>query len=154
MLNYSNILCALDFDEHSTVVLLLAAALAKESNATLHLLHVAKVPTPDMDVPLPFGSAPRWEVEARWRLKDIVRKNLDEQSRFEIHVTSGLPNGDIVRTATELGVDLIVMATHGRSGLRHLVLGSVAEYVICEATCPVLVIRPTNTIHDQSPSSG
>ena len=49
---------------------------------------------------------------------------------------------DIVRTATRLAIDLIVMGTHGRGGLKHLILGSVAEHVIREAPCPVLILRP------------
>jgi len=68
MLKYTKILCAFDFDGNSTAALLLAGALAKESNATLHILHIARVPTQDMDVPLPFDADPRWEKEARTRL--------------------------------------------------------------------------------------
>jgi nucleotide-binding universal stress UspA family protein len=63
--------------------------------------------------------------------------------RYEIHVVTGVPDIDIVRLATQLEVDLIVMATHSRSGVSHLVLGSVAQHVIREANCPVLVLRPT-----------
>jgi len=143
MLQYTKILCAVDFDEHSTTLFLLAAALAKESDATLHVLHVARVPAADMDVPLPFAANPRWEREGRLRLEQLVRQNLAGHLHYEIHVTSGVPNVDVVRVARQLDVDLIVMATHGRSGLSHLVMGSVAESVIREAHCPVLVLRPT-----------
>ena len=62
--------------------------------------------------------------------------------KYEVRIVSGLPALDIVKAAAELAVDLIVMATHGRSGFAHLILGSVAEHVIREAACPVLILRP------------
>ncbi len=143
MLNYSKILCAFEFDENTTVALSLATSLAKESNATLYILHIARVPTQDMDVPLPFDAEPRWEKEAKARLARIVRKTVKAAVKYVIDVRTGVPDTDIVRAAQELGVDLIVMATHGRKGLGHFVLGSVTEHVIREAACPVLVIRGT-----------
>jgi len=153
MLGYTRILCALDFDEHSTLIFLLAAALAKESNATLCVLHIARVPTPDMDVPSSFDADPRWEREARLRLEDIIRRHVEEGLCYEIHVKSGLPDVDIVREATRSGVDLIVIATHGRRGFSHLVLGSVTEHVIRDATCPVLVVWPPKPSHTVATSS-
>jgi universal stress protein A len=142
MLHYTKLLCAVDFDEYAATVFLMAAALAKETDAILHVLHVARVPAPDMDVPLPFGANPRWEREGRLRLEQLIRQNLTGQMRYEIHVVTGVPDIDIVRVAIELRVDLIVMATHSRRGVSHLVLGSVAEHVIREANCPVLILRP------------
>ena len=142
MLDYGKILCALDLDGDAPKIFSVAAALAKESNATLYALHVARIPTLDMDVPLPFEAAPRWEKEARSFLEDLVHRSTARGVRYELSVVSGLADIDIVRTATRLAVDLIVMGTHGRGGLRHLILGSVAEHVISEAPCPVLILRP------------
>jgi universal stress protein A len=142
MLGYSKILCALDLDKAASQVLTVAAALAKESDATLYVLHVARIPTRDMDVPLPFKAEPLWEKEARLFLEDLISGNTARQGRYEICVVSGLADLDIVRTATRLAIDLIVMGTHGRGGLKHLILGSVAEHVIREAPCPVLILRP------------
>jgi len=141
MLKYNRILCAFEFDGNSTAALYLAGSIAKESNATLHILHIARVPIQDMDVPLPFNSEPRWERESRARLTQIVKQSLKARVRYVIEVRTGVPDIDIVRAAKELAVDLIVMATHGRSGLQHFVLGSVTEHVIREASCPVLVLR-------------
>jgi universal stress protein A len=142
MLNYTKILCAFDFDEYSVVALHLAGKLARESKATLYIGHIAKVPIPDMDVPLPFDANPRWEREARAELATIAAQQLHGDVEYKIEIRSGLPDIDIVRLADELGVDLVVMATHGRSGFKHFVMGSVTEHVIREAPCPVLVIRP------------
>src|SRR5579863_9309584 len=143
MLKYNGILCAFEFDGNSTAALSLAGSIAEESNATLHILHIARVPIQDMDVPLPFDSEPRWEKESKARLAQIARQSLKTRMRYVIEVRTGVPDIDIVRAAKELAVDLIVMATHGRSGLEHFVLGSVTEHVIREASCPVLVMRAT-----------
>lgn len=142
MLGYSEILCALDFDDYAMATLRVAAAIARESNAMLHVLHVARIPARDMDVPLPFEANSLWEKEARERLEELIQRSLIGDVRVEISVVSGLPDLDIVRTATQLGVDLIVMSTHGRSGFSHLIFGSVAEHVIRGAACPVLTLRP------------
>jgi universal stress protein A len=143
MLNYKKIMCAFEFDDDSTAALQLSGTLSKESNATLYILHIARVPTQDMDVPLPFDSHPRWETEARSKLEPIVRSTLHADVQYVIDIRSGVPNLDIVRAARELAVDLIVMVTHGRTGLEHLILGSVTEHVIREAHCPVLVLHHT-----------
>jgi universal stress protein A len=143
MLNYSKILCAFEFDGNSIAALLLASTLAKESNATLHVLNIARVPIPDMDVPLPFDANPRWEKEARAKLAAIVHDTISAEVQCVLDVRTGAPDIDIVRAARELGVDLIVMVTHGRTGLEHLILGSITEHVIREAPCPVLVLHHT-----------
>jgi universal stress protein A len=143
MLNYSKILCAFEFDGNSTAALLLASTLAKESNAKLYILHIARVPTQDMDVPLPFDADPRWEKEARTRLEEVVHQILLPGAQYVIDVRTGVPDIDIVRAAGELGVDLIVMVTHGRRGFEHLIMGSVTEHVVREAPCPVLVLHHT-----------
>jgi universal stress protein A len=143
MLNYKKIMCAFEFDGDSTAALRLSGTLAKENNATLYVVHIARVPTQDMDVPLPFDSHPRWETEARSKLEPIVRSTLHADVQYVIDIRSGVPNLDIVRAARELAVDLIVMVTHGRTGLEHLILGSVTEHVIREAPCPVLVLHHT-----------
>jgi universal stress protein A len=143
MLNYKKIMCAFEFDGNSTAALLLSGTLAKESNATLYILHIARVPNQDMDVPLPFDAVPRWEKEARSRLAQVVKETLKPEVQSVIEVRSGVPDLDIVRAARDLAVDLIVMVTHGRTGLEHWVLGSVTEHVIREAPCPVLVLHHT-----------
>ncbi len=138
---FKNILCPIDFEQNSLDALAVARDLAQESSAKLRLLHVARVPASDMDVPLPFAADPRWERAARARLERIARDQLEGKVAFEIRVVSGTPDVDVLRLADELHTDLIVMATHGRKGLKHFVLGSVAERVVREARCPVLTIR-------------
>lgn len=76
---------------------------------------------------------------ARTQMQDLVRGQF--QGSWEVAVATGHPADAIVREARERGVDLIVMGTHGRTGLQHVLLGSVAEKVVRTAPCPVLTIR-------------
>ena len=141
MHRYRTILCPVDFDENSLAALTHAAQLATEMDATLHLLHVITIiPTaPEIVQSL----EPQSDLSARQRLQKIADRELvgiKHQLHTKLAFASHIPKS-ILATAHELGADLIVMATHGRSGLPHLLLGSVAEAVVRNATCPVLTIR-------------
>ncbi|HLK87658.1 MAG TPA: universal stress protein [Candidatus Binataceae bacterium] len=140
MARFRKILCPIDFDHDFTQAIEIARELAEANDATVHVLHVARIPNQDMDVPLPLRPNPRWERAARVKLESIVRDRL-AGVRTQIHVISGTPDDDVVRMANELRVDLVVMTTHGRKGLNHFILGSVAERVMREADCPVLTMR-------------
>jgi len=89
-------------------------------------------------VALPFG---KLETEARAKLEMLARQKVGKAG-YEIEVMVGDPGIEILQLAKRLRADLIVMATHGRKGFRHIVLGSVAEAVVREAPCPVLTVRP------------
>lgn len=142
MLNFKKILCPVDFDDNSLSALEYALDIARENAATLYLLHVARTPAADMDAPVAIGPHPHWEQVAQDRLQRIAGQRLDGKVAHEIVVRGGIPETVILEVAAELDADLIVMATHGRTGLSHLILGSVAETVIREASCPVLTVKP------------
>ena len=76
---------------------------------------------------------------ARTQMQDLVRGQFE--GPWEVEVATGHPADAIVRVAQERGADLIVMGTHGRTGLQHVLLGSVAEKVVRTAPCPVLTVR-------------
>lgn len=135
MLSFSNILCPVDFDQGSRAAVLVAGKLAREGNATLHLLHVLPLAIRDA---FSFGR----ESKARTELERMGHQKLKAGNRYELHVITGDASGEILQAATRLGIDIIVMATHGRKGVRRLVLGSVAERVVREAPCPVLTVKP------------
>jgi universal stress protein A len=136
MPRFSNILCPLEFDQNSLAAVPVAAELARECNATLHLLHVID------QRGLPSGKI---ESAAQIKLERISRQKLKAGTRYEILVMPGDPAVEVLQMAVKLGIDLIVMATHGRKGLRRLVLGSVAARVVREAGCPVLTVKPTTS---------
>jgi nucleotide-binding universal stress UspA family protein len=138
MPRFTKILCPVDFDQNSLLALGLACELAQEARkATLDVLHVVPIP-PGPEVTIPFDKLER---AARLRLERLARNRIDPKLRHRVHVTTGDPGGEVVRMAEQIGADLIVMATHGRRGLRRFILGSVAERVVREAPCAVLTVK-------------
>ena len=146
MPQFRKILCPVDFDPNSLLALRLATELAQEHKATLHLLHVVAMP-PGPEVALPFG---KMETTARTKLERLARQKVNGKVRYEVDVLMGDPGVEILQAAKRQAADLIVMATHGRKGLRHLVLGSVAEHVVREAPCPVLTVKPKAQVSKSS----
>jgi nucleotide-binding universal stress UspA family protein len=134
-----HILSTTDFSAHAKGAVDSAFELAQTFAAKMSLLHVIEVPVYAIDVSLPLEDLER---DARHELALL----LPEAAAAHVDVTRlvdvGLPYLKILETATTEQVDLIVMATHGRTGLGHLVMGSVAERVVRMAPCPVLTIRP------------
>jgi len=138
MPQFNKILCPVDFDQNSLLALEVATELAEERKATLDLLHVVAMP-PGPEVALPFA---KMESAARTKLERLVRQKVSSKVSYQVEIMMGDPGAEIIQAAKRLGTNLIVMATHGRKGIRHLVLGSVAEQVIREAPCPVLAVKP------------
>lgn len=138
---FLRILCPVEIESQATKAIALARRLAIVSGGCVYLLHVAHIPHEDMDVPLPIGLNPRWEQETRAELERLGNELL-RGVRHEIVVHSGIAPMEILRAASDLQADVIVMATHARTGLSHLLLGSVTERVIREAPCPVMTIHP------------
>ncbi len=148
MPQFKKILCPVDFDPNSLLALQLASELAQERQATLHLLHVVAMP-PGPEVALPFG---KMETAARSRLERHARQIVNGKASYEVEVLMGDPAVEVLQAAKRLRANLIVMATHGRKGLRHLILGSVAEHVVREAPCPVLTVKPKTLVAKSSAS--
>jgi len=138
-----NILAATDYSETAERAVALAGILALRFSADLHLLHVAVLVE---DSYLDDGS--RDQLEHLQAISEETRRELLEKScrSHDVSVTPLLvrgidPDEVIVETASNLGSDLIVMGTHGRRGLSHLFLGSVAERVVRTSPAPVLTLR-------------
>lgn len=133
---FKKILCPIDLDETS-LACHVARRLAQQSDAGLCLLHVIVSP------PLsPAEPCVEQERELRAKLEEIARKRFGEKIPHEIHLWRGDPAAAIIRAARDLKADLVVMATHGRTGMDRLVLGSVTERVVRECSQPVLTVRP------------
>ena len=140
MSRFHRILVAIDFSEHSHAALERAVAMARGGNTVLYLLYAYPVPLAwAMEVPadlldnLRAGAARRMEKErAALQAKGLT---------CEIHLRAEPSSSAIVEAASEIHADLIVMGTRGRSGLKHVLLGSTAERTVRTAPCPVLTVR-------------
>jgi nucleotide-binding universal stress UspA family protein len=141
---FKKILVATDFSPHAAAALRLACDLAKQGEAALCLVHVYD--------PLPFAlpeGASIYDLATLARLREDLGKQLAMAQRtaleqgvrqLETKLVEGQAQREIVRAAEAWGAQLIVTGTHGRTGMAHLLLGSVAERVARKAPCPVIVV--------------
>jgi nucleotide-binding universal stress UspA family protein len=144
--DWKRICCPIDFSDASRAALEVAADLARRNGAELWLLHAYPVP----GYTFPDGSvvaSPKMLQD----LADAAQRHLDEwraiaegsgAPRVETAKEAGEPAAEIVAFARERGVDLLVLGTHGRTGIEHALMGSIAERVVRKAHCPVLTVRP------------
>lgn len=132
------ILFATDFSPSSEAALAMAVSLARESNATLMLVHV-------QEPPMAFGGGETYVgpletvEELSSMLANLVGK--DAGIPVERRIVVGEPANEIVELAEENDVDLIVIGSHGRTGVARLLMGSVAEAVVRRAKCAVLTVK-------------
>jgi len=134
-LHRRKILCPIDFGRISIPTIEMARELAKENDAIIYLLSI--VPTDKAEVRAHLDKV------AHDSLRAVARKWLEGQVAHEIVVRSGKPATAILKAGEELRADLVIMATHGRTGKDRARLGSVTEEVVRRSTRPVLTIRPT-----------
>ena len=139
---FKQVLCGVDFSETSYHALDYALRFARDADGTLIMAHMVHVPAGDLlgeeSYTLNFQEARR-HVEGL--LEEVRRSRLQGYPKCEMVVDFGDPAGQLLNIARDRKVDLIVTATHGRSGLSHLIMGSVAEKIIRHAPCPVFVVR-------------
>ncbi len=160
-LDFKKILCPVDLSGFSLDALRLAVKVAESSDADLDILHVIHNPFDDIYMgeitqtnpalidayagePQRRAKALRaTEEHSEVLLKQFCRDVAQHYSKVHYHVRRGDPFEGILDTAEDLRTDLIVLATHGRTGLKRLVIGNVAEKVVRHAPCPVLTVKPT-----------
>jgi nucleotide-binding universal stress UspA family protein len=139
MLPIHTILHPTDFSDHSGVAFRLACALARDYSARLVVLHVSSPPV------LIYGEGviPPQPVDYQDRLEEELHQLQapDPTIRTDHKMREGDPVDEILAVAEQARADLIVMGTHGRTGLGRLLMGSVAEKVVRRAACPVLTVR-------------
>ena len=148
------ILLPTDFSAHSRDAQAWATELARRYDASLTLVHVYQ----PISYALPEGYVlPSANLLADLevslgRALDDAKKQLEAGSglRVDTALMQGVPFAEIVRFAREGSYDLIVLSTHGRTGLRHALLGSVAEKIVRKAPCPVLTVRPDEHQEERS----
>jgi nucleotide-binding universal stress UspA family protein len=139
---YKVILCPISFDENSYAAVDKAAELATHFKARVYMVHIIPLARS-----LGEGSLP-WGVEAEERKAVAKLKELEKQKLNNLEYQSLVYTGDILTgildAQQKYDADLIVMATHGRSGVQRLILGSIAAGIIRKAPCPVMTIQPHN----------
>ena len=137
-MNAKKILFPTDFSASSEAALQMATSLARDSGATLLIVHV-------QESPLAYGGGELafTPLDVTRDLEENLRKVMpsDPTVASEHRLVMGDPADSIVRLADEENVDLIVMASHGRTGVARLLMGSVAEAVVRRAACPVLTCK-------------
>ncbi len=141
---FKKILCPVDFDHNSIAALDAAAQMARENDATIEVLHVIPIIVQSGGTPVYVDVYTAEEEAAKAKLLTLAKAHLSDV-KYELRTTVAQPSAAILHAQKNLGADVIVMSTHGRRGLSHLFMGSVAERVVREATCPVLTIRASHT---------
>ncbi len=138
------VLVPLDFSDAGKPVLPYALEVARLLKARVRLVHVVGLPYAAFDSAYGVTTDARLlldiQAAARARLKEIAAGIGDLE--VETNVVVGSPAREVVREAREWKADLVVIGTHGRTGLRHVFLGSVAENVVRLSPCPVLTVKP------------
>jgi nucleotide-binding universal stress UspA family protein len=139
-----SILAAVDFSENAEQALAAAVDLAKQCGAELHVVHALDLPIPIFNpyaVSIPDALLTQARDEASRRLRETVEKLGQQGVTAKSHLTEVPAAPAIARLAGDLGADLVVMGTHGHTGLKHVLLGSVAERTLRLAPCSVLIVK-------------
>jgi nucleotide-binding universal stress UspA family protein len=156
MLSVHTIVQPTDFSERSRNAFELACSLARQHQAQLILVHVIATPPPP---PLPYNEAGLGAVEDS---EEAITQRMEElrASHSNLYIEyvlaeSDRPADEIVRVAEDMDADLIVMGTHGRTGLSRALMGSVAEAVVRQAPCQVITVRDEESVtHREATSAG
>ena len=139
------LLVPIDFSDHSKHALSYAVSIASKFTAELLLLYVVEPAVYPAD--LGFGQVSLSNIEeelaerAKIGLGQLVESHVAGRVKARTRVRSGRPFLEIIATATEEKTDLIIIATHGHTGVEHLIFGSTTEKVVKRAPCPVLIVR-------------
>ena len=159
-LEFKRILCPMDLSEFSLDGLRLAIKVAESCDATLDILHVIHNPFDELYMTAIAETNPAlseaYAMEPQKRanilrataehsevlLKQFCRDTVKDYAKVRYHIGTGDPFEAILDGATDYMTDLIVLATHGRTGIKRLVIGNVAEKIVRHAPCPVLTVKP------------
>ncbi|MDR3581328.1 MAG: universal stress protein [Oryzomonas sp.] len=142
---FNKILTAIDFSENSDYAFDYALTLAKQFDSQLTILHVINEPVDLRGFYVPHISFEQLEKEIEEGAEKMMAKfcstKMGDFTNFTTSIVTGIPYEEIIRSAQESAASLVVLGTHGRTGLDHLIFGSTAERVVRGASCPVLTIR-------------
>jgi len=144
-MDFNNIVFATDFSEGSDYAFRAALSLARKYDSKLIVVHIINEPVDLRGFYVPHISFDKLEEEieqgAEKLMEKFCRTHMQDFSNYESHVFPGIPYDEIIKKATEFNADLIVLGTHGRTGLDHVLFGSTAEKVVRKSPIPVMTIR-------------
>ncbi len=145
MITFKLILCPIDFSTTSYHALDTAIELATKLEAKIKLVHIYQYPVfsmPEADLVSPVNLTLQdgYEEHMQKQLEDVCDKYSNDHISIESEIVEGVPYIEIVQTAKKINADLIIMGTHGRTGLSHMLMGSVAERVVRSSTIPVMSV--------------
>lgn len=150
MITFKKILCPVDFSKNSREALQYATQmLCSDNDASLYLIHIVDSRVFDYGGPIYEQEIFVTKIGIDQSTRELLEKKLLAEVPKELHkrvtiiVSFGVPFFEIINTAKDNAIDLIVIGTHGRTGLAHMLIGSVAEKVVRNAPCPVLTIKDT-----------
>jgi nucleotide-binding universal stress UspA family protein len=143
LLHMQRVLVPIDFSASAEKALDYAIPFAEQFGAKITVLHILELPTPSIDFVVYDLDREGYQIAAQQHLDSITRKRISNASPETITTTirSGIPWLEICKAAKELDAGLIILTTHGHTGLKRVLLGSTAERVVRHAPCPVLVVR-------------
>ncbi|ACF45918.1 MAG: universal stress protein [Prosthecochloris sp.] len=146
MIKILKILCPVDFSDASKKSIRYAHEFARGMGASLYLLNVVEPRPMAVDMSLSYVPLEEdLEKAAREDLELIVAAEREKGIVVEADVEIGTPSEIILEKAAELDVNLIILGSHGKTGLSRLLMGSVAESVVRKAQCPVLIVKAEET---------
>ena len=139
------VLVPIDFSDYSKNSLRYAVNFAKQFDAEIYLIYVVEpvIYPPDFSmgqIAIPSVNA-EWDERAKEELENLAKTEIPEGVNVKTILKNGKPFLEIIDTASEENIDLIIIATHGHSGVEHILFGSTAEKVVRKAPCPVLTLR-------------
>lgn len=145
MYQINKILVPIDFSDYSKNALKFAIDIAEKFQSKLFLVYVIEPMIYPTDFSIGQIAIPAVEndltLRAEEELKNLVNQEISKRVEAEAIIKSGKPFIEIIETASEIDADLIIIATHGHTGVEHLLFGSTAEKVVRKAPCPVLTVR-------------
>jgi nucleotide-binding universal stress UspA family protein len=143
MISLKKILCPIDHSDCSKEALKYAVSFAMKDEAKLLLLHIIDIRSFNEGLDAMSTQIPNEETleQLRVKLLDCIPEEIRDDLDVEAIVIQGIPFAEIISTAKEREIDMIVIGSHGRTGISHMMLGSVSEKVVRKAPCPVLTIR-------------
>jgi len=145
MYDVKKILFPVDFSSNSYQVADYVISFARKFDAHIYLIHVLECLVPLQGFYIPHISVETLEEDlkkaADKKMEEFIHKKMQDSRAITSQVIIGIPHVEILKMAQEQGIDMIIMGTHGWTGLEHVIFGSVAGKVVRKAPCPVLTVR-------------